>query len=433
MKAFRWKVSPLNFSVAAGLILAVTLAGAILGQGQGTTAAKQGTVEHIKVHGKALEGNLENDSPDRDVFVYLPPSYSTETARRYPVVYMLHGYGISAQTWMNFSKIADAANKDIEAGTMKEMILVNPDANTLYNGSMYSSSATIGDWETYIAEDLVGYVDSHYRTLANRDSRGLGGHSMGGYGTIRIGMKRPDVFSSLYIMSACCLLNQPSLTRGGGGAARGAATGAAPGAASDANATQNTPSNPPAGQGTPAQAAGGGAPGDSAVNPAAGGPNDGQAAAAAGGAGQRGGGAGGRGGNRGGAGGRGNAFANTAFAEAAAWSANPGNPPKFYDEPVKDGQLQPLIVAKWLANSPLAMIDQYATNLKKYKAIAHDVGTQDSLMASNKQMEERMTALGIRHNFETYDGDHMNRLAQRIEQDVMPFFSNNLSFGLAGK
>src|SRR5215471_14945579 len=156
MRVIRGRVSPLKFSVAIGLTVALCLVGAILGQEQGTPEAKPGTVEHIKVHGKSLEGNLENDSPDRDVFVYLPPSYSTDTARRYPVVYMLHGYGISAQTWMNFSKIADGANKDIAAGTMKELILVNPDANTLYNGSMYSSSVTIGDWETYIAEDLVG-------------------------------------------------------------------------------------------------------------------------------------------------------------------------------------------------------------------------------------------------------------------------------------
>jgi enterochelin esterase-like enzyme len=123
MKAFRWRVSPLKFSVAAGLILALCLGGAILGQGQGT-AAKQGTVDHIKVHGKSLEGNLQNDSPDRYVFVYLPPSYSTDSTRRYPVVYMLHGYGLTAERWMPFTKMAEAADKDIAAGTMKEMILV---------------------------------------------------------------------------------------------------------------------------------------------------------------------------------------------------------------------------------------------------------------------------------------------------------------------
>src|SRR5215470_7682686 len=54
----------------------------------------KGKLERIKVHGKSLEGNLEGDSPDREVFVYLPPSYQTQTSRRYPVVYMLHGYGL---------------------------------------------------------------------------------------------------------------------------------------------------------------------------------------------------------------------------------------------------------------------------------------------------------------------------------------------------
>jgi hypothetical protein len=131
-------------------------------------------------------------------------------------------------------------------------------------------------------------------------------------------------------------------------------------------------------------------------------------------------------GNRGG-GGRGG-FTNTASAEAAAWSANPNNAPKFFDEPVKDGQLQPLIVAKWLANSPLAMIDQYVTNLKKYKAIAGEVGLQDTLKASNVQLDQMMSDLGLVHTFETYEGDHTNHVPQRIETRVLPFFSNNLSF-----
>ena len=131
--------------------------------------------------------------------------------------------------------------------------------------------------------------------------------------------------------------------------------------------------------------------------------------------------------NRGG-GGRGNGFANTASAEAAAWSANPNNGPTFFDTPVKDGQLQPLIAAKWVANSPLAMMDQYATNLKKYKAIAGEVGLQDSLLASNAQLDQMMTDLGLAHSFETYTGTHTSAVPQRIEEKVLPFFSKNLSF-----
>ena len=85
------------------------------------------------------------------------------------------------------------------------MIVVLPDSKTVHNGSMYSSSVTTGDFEQFIAHDVVAYIDAHYRTIPVRSSRGLVGHSMGGYGASRIGMKHPDVFGSLYIMSPCCL------------------------------------------------------------------------------------------------------------------------------------------------------------------------------------------------------------------------------------
>jgi enterochelin esterase-like enzyme len=75
----------------------------------------------------------------------------------------------------------------------------------MHNGSMYSSSATTGDFENFIARDVVSHVDTHYRTIAKRTSRGLVGHSMGGYGATRIGMKHSDVFGSVYTMSPCCL------------------------------------------------------------------------------------------------------------------------------------------------------------------------------------------------------------------------------------
>ena len=171
----------------------------------------KGKLERITVHGKSLEGNLEGDSADRDVFVYLPPSYDREPARRYPVVYTLHGYGLHAQQWVGFANVS-GLEKGLAAGTTKEMILVAPDAFSLHNGSFYSNSKTTGDWETFIAVELVNYIDDHYRTIPNRMSRGLTGHSMGGYGTFRIGMKHPEVFSSLYAMSACCMLDTAEVT-----------------------------------------------------------------------------------------------------------------------------------------------------------------------------------------------------------------------------
>ncbi len=166
--------------------------------------AKPVAVERIKIHGKALEGNLEGDAVDREALVFLPPSYATAKTRRYPVVYALHGYSIGAEQWSKEIHVPQTIEGAF-AGGAKEMIVVLPDSKTVHNGSMYSSSVTTGDFETYVSRDVVAYVDAHYRTLANRASRGLVGHSMGGYGATRIGMKHSDVFGSLYIMSPCCL------------------------------------------------------------------------------------------------------------------------------------------------------------------------------------------------------------------------------------
>ena len=165
--------------------------------------------EHIKVHGTSLEGNFEGDSVDRDVIVFLPPNYSKDTHRRYPVVYALHGYSIGAEQWTHEIHVPQTIEGAFAQGA-KEMIVVLPDSKTVHNGSMYSSSVTTGDFEKFIFHDLVAYVDAHYRTIPDRMSRGLVGHSMGGYGATRIGMKHAAVFGSLYIMSPCCLSARPA-------------------------------------------------------------------------------------------------------------------------------------------------------------------------------------------------------------------------------
>jgi len=171
--------------------------------------AKPVTVEHIKIHGASLEGNLEGEAVDRDVIVFLPPSYNKDKHRRYPVVYALHGYSIGAEQWTHEIHVPQTIEGAFALGA-KEMIVVLPDSKTAYVGSMYSSSVTTGDFEQFIAHDEVSYIDAHYRTIPDRLSRGLVGHSMGGYGAARIGMKHPDVFGSLYIMSPCCMSPRPA-------------------------------------------------------------------------------------------------------------------------------------------------------------------------------------------------------------------------------
>ena len=179
-------------------------------------ANTKGTVERIKVHGKLLEGNLSGDSSDRYVSVYLPASYNTNQKRRYPAVYFLHGYTDDDAKFYGFKKHWMALPPILDTVFSKdpahEMIVVTPDAYTRFQGSMYSNSAATGNWEDFIAKELVSYIDNHYKTIAQKESRGLCGHSMGGYGALRIGEKNPDVFSSVYLLSPCCLNSSPPPT-----------------------------------------------------------------------------------------------------------------------------------------------------------------------------------------------------------------------------
>ncbi len=317
--------------------------------------AKPVTVEHIKVHGAALEGNLEGDAVNREVLVFLPPSYSNEKSRRYPVLYALHGYSIGAEQWSHEIHVPQTIEGAFALGA-KEMIVVLPDSKTAHNGSMYSSSVTTGDFEQFIAHDVVAYIDAHYRTIPNRESRGLAGHSMGGYGTTRIGMKHADVFGSLYIMSPCCL---------------------SPRAAG--------PANPEIDKALEAVKT----PEDSAKL---------------------------------------QFFARAQLASAAAWSPDPKNPPLYLDLPTKNGEPQPDVLAKWTANAPLAFIDQYIDNLRRYRAISIDVGDQDRLRTDTEKLHDVLDKYGIANSFEVYSGTHTSRVADRFQNHVMPFFSKNLCF-----
>jgi len=313
------------------------------------------TMQHIKVHGAALEGNLEGDAVDRDVLVYLPPSYNRQKSRRYPVVYALHGYSIGAEQWVREIHVPQTIEGAFARGA-KEVIVVVPDSKTLHNGSMYSSSVTTGDFEQFISRDLVSYIDGRYRTIPNRLSRGLVGHSMGGYGATRIGMKHPDVFGSVYIMSPCCLSPRPV-----------------------------GPANPDQAKTLEAVKT----PEDSAKLPF---------------------------------------FSRAQLATAAAWSPNPKNPPLYLDLPTKDGVSQSDVLAKWTANAPLAFVDQYVGSLRQYRAIAIDVGDQDGLRNDAGKLHEVLDKYGISNSFEIYQGTHTSKVADRFQNNVMPFFSRTLCF-----
>ena len=183
------------------------------------------------------------------------------------------------------------------------------------------------------------------------------GHSMGGYGAARIGMKHPDVFGSLYIMSACCTSPRPA-----------------------------RPANP-ANDKIEAALAAVKTPADAANLPF---------------------------------------FARAQLATAAAWSPDPKNPPLYLDLPMKNGEPQPDVLAKWTANAPLAFVDQYICNLRRYRSIAMDVGDQDRLRFDMQKLHDILDNYGTKNSFEIYHGTHTSAVADRFQNHVIPFFSNSL-------
>ncbi len=340
---------------------AIALAAPTMAAAQVTTnapplvaGAKPVTLQRIKVHAPSIEGNLEGETADRDVLVFLPPGYASHPKRRYPVLYALHGYFIGAEQWSGEIHASQTIAGAFAKGA-GEMIVVLPDSKTVHNGSMYSSSQTTGDFETFVAKDLVAYVDAHYRTLPRRESRGLAGHSMGGYGASRIGMRHADVFGALYMMSPCCLSPRDPAQSAGAATALG-----------EIKTLQDATKLP---WGLRVQ-----------------------------------------------------------FASAAAWSPNPKRPPLYLDLPFENGAVRPDVAAKWAANSPLAFIDQYVGALRRYKAIAMDVGDRDGLKDDTAKLHEAMDRYGLVNSFEVYPGDHTNNVPTRFQDYVLPFFSRNLVF-----
>jgi len=382
----------LPLALVSTLLLAAGVDAQVPASAPATSAPRAGKVDVITVHGKSLEGNLAGDSPDRGVSVYLPPSYATDRNRRYPVLYLLHGFTDSDERWFgriqHFVNVPQAADQAIAAGT-REFLIVMPNAYTKFAGSMYSNSVVTGDWERYVARDLVSYVDSHYRTMAVPESRGLAGHSMGGYGAWRVGMKYPDVFSVIYALSPCCMV--PNLNPQPAAARQGRA-GAPP---ADGRAA-----GPPA-QGRAGR--GGRGPADNGLTAEQ--VRTWEDIEGAG-------------------------FGTKAqLASAAAWSPNPKKPPFFIDLPTVNGQTDNLILAKWAANAPLAMTDQYIENLKKMKALAIDAGDRDEPIATTvRQLDALLNNYGLAHTYEIYSGDHVSGVAARLVTHTLPFFSKNLSF-----
>lgn len=331
------------------------------------------SMNRIVIPAPSLARNVVGELAEHTIYVYLPPSYNT-SEKRYPVVYYLPGYGDTAMIGF---RLPDSMDTLIESGQIEEMILVVAPGDSKVGGSFYVNSPVTGNWEDYIVEDVVGYVDGNLRTLPQAESRGISGHSMGGFGALNIAMHHPEVFSAVYSMS-------PGLFDPEGMAeslmfaderliARFVEYENELASLSVEDAARRKSSSPQ----------------------------------------------------------------QFTLAYGYAFASNPDRHPPYFDYPYQevDGTLvrDDEIWAKW--ESGFGGIDseviQYRDNLLMLKGIVVDYGIYDENQWIPRGVEyygEQLSAAGIPVRVESYGGNHSNQLAVRIGEHMLPFFSILLTF-----
>ncbi|MBI5200798.1 MAG: esterase [Elusimicrobia bacterium] len=162
----------------------------------------KGKVIVDRVGSQALKGNFLGDPNVRDLVVYLPPGYGEEKGRRYPTLYYLPGYTgtalavVGQNPWKE--NLAERLDRLIEEGDAAPAILVIVDPFTRYGGSQYVDSAGTGNYERYVAGELVPYVDGKFATIRDRSGRALFGKSSGGFGAFWLGARHSELWAHVW-------------------------------------------------------------------------------------------------------------------------------------------------------------------------------------------------------------------------------------------
>jgi S-formylglutathione hydrolase len=320
----------------------------------------EGTHIEFIMHSPSLEDNFLGDSQDRWVSVYLPPGYYSSPDKHYSVIYFLHSYTGDHTTffgglWENvdFKTICYDLIDSVE---INPMIVVSPNSYNKYWGSFYTNSLVTGNWADFIVGDLINYIDNNFRTLPQRESRGLAGHSMGGYGTLWLIMNYPSVFNAAYMLSGNPELEELYLENNRDNMI-------------EANNAESL-------EGLSWRTV-------------------------------------------------------VCIAAAAAFTPDSFAPPFYAQFPLDDSGVRiDSIWNKWLQHDPLYLLPSYKDSLMQLKAIQFDVGINDAdhgFISSNRNFSEALSNLNIPHVFEEHDGGHSDKLAERIETKLLPFFSEDLS------
>jgi S-formylglutathione hydrolase FrmB len=162
----------------------------------------QGTVTNSTFYSNSMEMN-------KSFQIYLPEGYNSQDSIEYPVIYFLHGaFGFHA----SYPELINILNDLIGDSTISPLIVVKPDGSVgPWAGSMYTNSILYGDFEDYIVYDLVNYIDSTYKTIPTREKRTIMGYSMGGYGSMKLALKHPDIYFGVAAHSGPLDLNHLDL------------------------------------------------------------------------------------------------------------------------------------------------------------------------------------------------------------------------------
>jgi len=162
-----------------------------------TNKQKQGTVKILKHESQILKDNPLGDKHIRDLYVYLPSDYE-RSDKKFPVVYCLIGFTGRGKMFLNDNafapNLAERMDKLISDGTIRPMIAVLPDCFTYYGGSQYINSSATGDYEDYLTQEIIEFVDGNFRTVRDKNSRAVMGKSSGGYGALIMAMRHADRF-----------------------------------------------------------------------------------------------------------------------------------------------------------------------------------------------------------------------------------------------
>lgn len=335
-----------------------------------TVILPPGLFSVVKIESAAIAMNLIGEKPERTISVYLPPTYETSD-KHYPVVYFLPGF---EDTTMGVSlpKSVDAL---IQSGKINEMIIVVVPGDNRLGGSFYVNSPATGNWEDFVVQEVVGYVDSHYRTITQSESRGISGHSMGGFGSLNIAMRHPDVFGAVYSFSPG-LFDENGLAN-----------------------SQMFPTEEVISKFLKAQKAILEKPADQQLTAVM--------------------------------------FMSDSFTVAygLAFVPTPEKLPFYFDYPYSDanGELvrDETVWKQW--NSGFGGIPeevaQYKDNFLRLKGIVVDYGTNDEFAWIPQgciYFDEQLTAAGIPHEMVVHNGNHQSQLGKRVLEQMLPFFSGLL-------